>query len=251
MTQFTNLNHSCSVFSDQANSLIHAVRPTQATRGTSGLLKVAEHFLSGWVDFIDAFNAVVAQGLQPHFFLFSRILATLIEQLKEVAGLLEAGTLRSYISRAFFAKIQADATALKKEANMVHRLGKVAQKSGFDEKAFGARVNELGRNIAQIFEQSIPRCTMATSTLMRVRTMLSATSNELILIGNGTALFSDLAVHVRSHIATTSQLIDELCTELGLPVGVKLDFDGEDVVVDDDDGPAADAEFSSDEDAAD
>jgi hypothetical protein len=50
----------------------------------------------------------------------------------------------------------------------------------------------LGQNIAQIFQQAIPRCTMATRELMRVRITLNVTANELILVGNGTKIFLDL-----------------------------------------------------------
>jgi hypothetical protein len=144
--------------------------------------------------------------------------------LKEVAELLEGGTLRSQVTRGFFDKIQAEARALKKEANRFKRKG------DFDEKVFGGRIVALGGKIEKIFERAVPRCSMSTSELMRLRTDLTATSKAIVCMGKGVALFYDLASQVRDHIARSSQLMDELLYILGLPLGIRLDFDEQELV---------------------
>jgi hypothetical protein len=227
MTQFTRLNQASSLFLNRANSMMNSVRASRPTKGTSGLLKASQLLIAEWIDLITTFNSVVGQGLTPHFLLFVDLFTTLTAQMRQVADLLESGTRRSTVSRAFFEQLQADAVGLRREANVAWRMSRAARKRGFDEQAFGRRILTLGKGVEQVFRRAIPRCTMATGEVMRTRTCLNATCNELVRIAEGVRVFEELAAEVRVEMARASQVLDRLLDVLGVPLGIKLEFDEE------------------------
>jgi hypothetical protein len=227
MNQFTRMDHTYNAFCTHANATLGSSRPKSVDRSCTGLCKVCQNLVGHWVEFVNSLNNTTEQNTTPHFQIFANTCTLLISQLDRLEDLLESGCLKSGVSRLFFERIQADAADLRKDANAFFRMSTGLRAEQFVPSEFDRRIGSLANAIGKVYVRAVPRCTMSTGEVMYSRTCLNATCNDLMRISHAIATFEGLASNVRRGIARTSQMLDRLFDELGVPLGIKLEFDEE------------------------
>jgi hypothetical protein len=215
LSEFGRIDHSFKLFCNQANDLLRLGEPARLSR-RSLLFTTARFLVSEWRDFLALFNAVADQDISPHLVHLVRLLTSLIGQLSEVRDVILAGVLQSHVSREGVARIKAMAVSLRAQAQ-----GSVA---AFDAQGFADAVVRLGRDVAAIFRRSVPKCTMGSGELVRLRTTVHAVCMELIRLADGAVAFPERMASVRFEVAQASRELDAVLGMVGLPVSIRLQF---------------------------
>jgi hypothetical protein len=214
MNEFTRIDHVYKLFCNQANDRL---RSKVFIPGP--LLKTSQCLVAEWVDFVTIFNTISSQGVSPHFDHLTQLLTSLIENLDQVLGLLDIGALQSLISRYSVEQIKSLAISIRKELPTGN--------CEFNDQTFPRKIEALANEVAAIFRKSVPKFSMQTSELMRLRTSLNMTCTELMKVSSGVLIFRELVEVARFAIAQASREFDNVLEILRMPIGIRLQFDGE------------------------
>jgi hypothetical protein len=214
-TLFTRIEHVFKLFCNQANDVLRS-----KTSDRARLLKTAGFLVSEWVDFVAAFAAAAEQRISPHLAYVSLLFTSLLGQLDQLQDLVDVGTFETLLPQCSFAQIRVEAAAMQREIR--------ADAEPFDDAAFSGRIGRLVLSVSAIFRHSVPKCSMATGAVMRLRTGINLVCAELAYVGHAICAFPELVQLARIAIADAGSELDKALEILRMPVEIRTLHDRRD-----------------------
>lgn len=228
MADYAMFEREFHLFIQYAIHEINSARPYANERAafkTSGLYKAAEKMIGQWTDFINLLNSIIEQGLTPMCELLIQYFTNMLQTLNEVSTIFPAGNYKSDVCIGEMRKIKTNLITTKKAAiNFMTNYNDMSEEEEEIAQKLAKKMKQINTEILLVCNHLIPKSTMTTGEMMRVKTALNLACGDVIRIILGAAHYITMAAQVKMEIYNLNNQFDKLFDELGLDCHVELTF---------------------------
>ena len=228
--QMTLVSKSFENFIEVANQFYQGVNLSPRGRTnlhTSALQKAARPLVENWMDFIHIMNDVFKRGMEQFYTLIPKYYKNLQRDLDITIASFDEYSYKTDVPAGSIRKLKMEVSKLKV---MGQRLCKQCNESKRKEMESGAYLEKAQRFIDRIykfFNVSVPKQTITSGSVFKVRTKVYTSCGELADVITGAQNFAPLSQGVKESIINFNDGLEDLLNKMEFPFCIKLDIEDE------------------------
>ena len=236
--QMTLVSKSFEHFIEVANQFYQGVNLSPRGRTslhTSALQKAARPLVENWIDFINIMNDVFHRGITQFYSLIPKYYHNLQRDLDLTIASFDDYSYKTDVPAGSIRKLKLEVQKLKVAGQKLCKRCNSSKRKEMESGAYLERAQRYIDRIYKFFNVSVPKQTITSGSVFKVRTKVYTSCGELADVITGAQMFAPLSESVKESIINFNDGLEDLLNKMEFPFCLKLDVEKWDESDSDDD----------------
>ena len=238
VNQLTLVTKSFENFIEMANTFYQGVDISPRGRtslSTSALQKGAKALVENWMDFIEIMNSVFHTGISQFYSLIPKYFNLLQLDLDETLRSFDSYGYKTDVPAGAIRKLKLEVQKLKVRGNNLCEKCNPSKRADMESGAYQAKAEKFIKQIYKFFNVSVPKQTITSGLVFKVRTKVYQSCGELDKVISGAKVFGPMSEEVKECIINFNDKLENILNIMEFPFTLSLNVEKWNEDGDDDD----------------